>query len=163
LRQIAAMGRIAAADRVLVAAAGPPALAQMRVGSVASLLSQYGILAIGDQLAQVPPERAIIQVTRTLVTLPACPSWSKPSNYDFGNQPSSNFGCATQSNFGMMVANPTDIASGLPVGGSSGQPGAAAINRYMTDKVTLPTANTALPIASANQAGPSNSPSTGGP
>lgn len=163
LRQIAANGKIAAADRVLVAAAGPPALAAQRVASISSLLLPYGIVVITNQLAQLPPERAVLEVTRTLVTLPACPNWSKSPNYDFGNQPSSNFGCATQSNFGMMVAYPTDIASGLPVGGSSGQPGAAAINRYMTDKVVLPTANAALPIASQSQAAPGSSGSTGSP
>jgi pilus assembly protein CpaD len=163
LRQIAANGGIAPADRVTVAAAGTPGLAQLRVATISSVLLHYGVVVIANRLAQVPPERAILEVTRTLVRLPACPNWSKPSNYDFGNQPSSNFGCANQSNFGMMVANPTDIASGLPVGGSSGQPGAAAINRYMTDKVVLPNANTALPIATSSQAAPSNTAPTGSP
>jgi pilus assembly protein CpaD len=162
LRQLAANGGIAPSDRVTIAAAGPPDLAQLRMASVSSQLLRFGIVANPDRLAEVPPERAVVVVTRTLVTLPACPNFSKPSNSDFGNQPSSNFGCANQTNFGMMVANPTDLASGLPVAGSAGQPAAAAINRYMNDKVVLPTANTALPIAAASQSGPSNSPSSTG-
>ncbi|HZK91692.1 MAG TPA: CpaD family pilus assembly lipoprotein [Stellaceae bacterium] len=166
LRQLAAKGGIAAADRVMVAAAGPPGLAQLRVGSVSSVLVRYGIAVIAVQRAQVPPEHAAIEVTRTLVTLPACPNWSKPSNYDFGNQPSSNFGCATQSILGMMVAHPTDIASGLPLDGSSGQPTAAAVNRYLNDKVTaLPASGTATAFSAAAGGGApaANTPSTGSP
>jgi hypothetical protein len=47
------------------------------------------------------------------------------------------------------------LAGGLPLGAGAGQPAAAAVNRYLNDKVELPTANTALPIAtqSSNQQG----------
>jgi pilus assembly protein CpaD len=162
LRQLAASGVIAPADRVLVATAGPPALAAQRHAAISSLLLHYGIVTIADRLAHVRPESAAIQVTRTLVTLPACPNWSKPSNYDFGNQPSSNFGCATQVNFGKMVAHPTDIASGLPASGASGKPAAAAVNRYMNDKVTpLPESGKASAFSSAGGTATGNAPSTG--
>jgi hypothetical protein len=49
-----------------------------------------------------------------------------------------------------MVANPTDLASGLPVSGAPGQPASAAVSRYLNDKIVLPAANTALPIAATN-------------
>jgi pilus assembly protein CpaD len=146
LRQLAATGRIEASDRVTVAVAGPPALANARAGAVAATLVNYGVVPIASY-GDAPPNAAVVAITRTLVTLPACPNWSKPSYSDFGNQPSSNFGCATETNLGMMVAHPTDLASGLPSGGGSGQPAAAAVNRYLNDKVELPNANTALPIA----------------
>jgi pilus assembly protein CpaD len=162
LRQLAANGGIGPTDRVMIAAAGPPYLAEQRVATVSALLLHYGVVPIAERLAQIAPNQAVVEVGRTLVTLPACPNWSKPSSSDFGNQPSSNFGCATETNLGMMVANPGDLASGLAVGPSAGQPAAAGVNRYLNDKVVLPTANTALPIAAANQAAPSSSPPSTG-
>jgi pilus assembly protein CpaD len=146
LRDMAATGRIGAADRVVIAAAGTPLLTEERIGAVARVLLNYGVVAVVGS-AVAPPNQAVVEVTRTLVTLPPCPNWSKSSNTDFANQPSSNFGCATETNLGMMVANPADLASGLPVGSPAGLPAAAAVNRYLNDKVVLPTANTALPVA----------------
>lgn len=146
LRRMAASGRIGPRDRVTIAASGPPHLAEERAGTVSTLLLHYGIVAI-PAAANTAPNRGRLEVIRTLVTLPPCPNWSKSSSYDFGNQPSSNFGCATQTDLGMMVANPSDLAGGLPLSGAAGQPAAAAVNRYLNDKVALPTGNTALPIA----------------
>jgi pilus assembly protein CpaD len=154
LRQLAATGGIGPADRVLVSAAGAPGLASERMAAISSLLLHYGIVSVAQTGQPVPADRAIVLVTRTLVTLPPCPNWSKPSATDFGNQPSSNFGCATESNLGMMVANPSDLAGGLPAGATAGRPAAAAVNRYLYDKVVLPTANTALPVATAGSAAP---------
>ncbi len=121
LRELGATGGIAPSDRVMVSAAGGPYLARQRVGSIENVLLHYGIVAVAVQLPDLPPNKAIIEVGRTLVTLPPCPNWSKPTGTDFGNQPSSNFGCATGTNLGMMVANPSDLASGLPVGPAVGR------------------------------------------
>jgi pilus assembly protein CpaD len=159
LSRLAATGGIGPADRVIVAAAGGTTLADQRVASVASVLLPYGVVVNAAPIGQVPANHAAIEVTRTLVTLPACPNWSKPSNPDFGNQPSSNFGCATETNLGLMVANPSDLASGLPAGPAAGKPAAAAVGRYLNDKVQLPTANTALPVAV--QSAPSGAPGAG--
>jgi pilus assembly protein CpaD len=163
LRQIAANGGIARGDRVLVAAAGSPALAQQRVAAVSAVLLNYGVVTVTDQLAQIPPERAVIQVNRTLVTLPACPNWSKNSAYNFENQATSNFGCADQVDLGRMVANPADLASGLPSNGTAGQPNSAAVNRYLNDKVyALPSASTATAFSAAGGASQgSNTTSSG--
>jgi pilus assembly protein CpaD len=163
LRQLAATGRIDPGDRVSVAVSGATQLAQARAGAVAATLLNYGIVPVTDY-GDAPPNGAVVAITRTLVTLPPCPNWSKPSYSDFGNQPSSNFGCANETNLGMMVAHPTDLASGLPVSGAPGQPAAAAVNRYMNDKVQLPTSNTALPIAtqSSGGQGPGTNPNSPG-
>jgi pilus assembly protein CpaD len=158
LRRLAATGAMGPRDRIVVAAAGSPALAEQRVGAVSAVLLHYGIVVETGQLAQVAPDHALIEVTRTLVTLPPCPNWSKRSASDFANAPSSNFGCSTESDLGLMVANPSDLASGRPMNGTAGQPAAAAVNRYMNDKVVLPTANTALPVATAT----SSTPTAGG-
>jgi pilus assembly protein CpaD len=156
LRNLAATGAIGRADRVLVAAAGSPGLANARVGSIAGVLLQYGVIATASPLVGVQPNRAIIEVARTLVTLPPCPNWSKSSAgaTDYTNQPSSNFGCTTAVNLGLMAANPTDIVSGRPVGPAEGQPAAAAVNRYLNDKVVLPAANVASPFSATSAAAP---------
>jgi pilus assembly protein CpaD len=161
LRQLAATGSMGPADRIIVSVAGASGLAKERAGTIASLLLHYGIVPVVQTGQPLPPDRAIVLVTRTLVTLPPCPNWSKPSGTDFGNQPSSNFGCSVESNLGMMVANPSDLASGLPVGPADGRPAAAAINRYLNDKVSLPTANTQLPVAYQNNVQGGGSTSSG--
>jgi pilus assembly protein CpaD len=149
LRNLAATGAIGPADRVLVAAAGNPSLADARVGSIAGVLLPYGVIATASPVVGVQPNRAIIEVSRTLVTLPHCPNWSKSSAAaaDYTNQPSSNFGCANTVNLGLMVANPTDLVSGRPVGPAEGRPEAAAVNRYLNDKVQLPAASGASPFS----------------
>src|SRR5260221_6091797 len=70
LRQLAASGAIAAADRVAIAAAGDPYLAEQRVAAVSDELLHYGIVSYGEKLGRVPPNGALIEVNRTLVTLP---------------------------------------------------------------------------------------------
>jgi pilus assembly protein CpaD len=157
LRQLAATGRVDPSDRVTIAVNGAPQLAQARAGAVAAALSPYGIVPMTDY-GDAPPNGAVVAITRTLVTLPPCPNWSKPPYSDYGNQPSSNFGCSTEANLGMMIAHPTDLASGLPVSGASGQPAASAVNRYLNDKVQLPASNTALPVAT--QSTPAQGPGT---
>jgi pilus assembly protein CpaD len=161
LREMTASGRIGASDRVTIAAAGAPHLAEERAGAVSRLLLNYGVVAVVGS-ADLPANQAVVEATRTLVTLPPCPNWSKASGHDFGNQPASNFGCANETNLGMMIANPTDLASGLPVGPSAGQPAAAAVNRYLNDKVVLPTENSSLPVAaqSAQQGGSGTNPNS---
>jgi pilus assembly protein CpaD len=162
LHQLATSGAIGPADRILVAAAGSPGLAEQRYASISAILLHYGIIPFATQLSRVPPEHAILDITRTVVTLPACPNWSKPSQSDFANQPSSNFGCANAVNFGQMVAYPTDLASGLPSPRTAeGQPAASAMSRYLNDKVQLPAANSALPIATASAPTPAATPSSG--
>src|SRR4051812_36570196 len=140
LRGLAATGQIAPADRVLVAAGGSPALAAARVGAVSAELLHYGVVASPMQVAGVAPDRAVVEVVRHLVTLPACPNWSKPpvGAGDYSNTVGSNFGCANVSNLGRMVASPTDLVSGRPLGPAAGQPSAAAVARYLTDKAIPP-------------------------
>jgi pilus assembly protein CpaD len=138
LRVLAANGSIAPADRVLVAAAGGPDLAAARVAAISSELLRYGVVARSLSRAAVAPNRATVEVVRYLVTLPPCPNWSKEPSYDFDNSTHSNFGCANVSNLGRMVASPSDLAAGRPLGPAEGMPAAAAVNRYLNDKVISP-------------------------
>src|SRR5579883_3473456 len=55
LVRLAARGAIAPSDRVLVAAAGPPALAARRRAAIAQALLDYGIITHPIALAGLPP------------------------------------------------------------------------------------------------------------
>src|SRR5260370_19109790 len=130
LRALAATGQIAPADRVLVSAAGGPALAKARAASVSEALLPYGIVVSPAVVAEVAPDRAVVEADRYLVSLPPCPDWSKSPKLGFENTVNSNFGCATVSNLGRMVASPADLASGQPLGLAAGKPARHALGRY---------------------------------
>jgi pilus assembly protein CpaD len=154
LDRLVAIGAIRPADRVIVAAAGSPSLATAREAAVSSLLLRWGIVAEAQPLPAVPPNRAIVSVGRYAVTLPPCPNWSMPRANDFTNAPSSNFGCATAVNLGLMVASPADLVAGRQLAPADGKPAAAAVDRYLNDKVT--------PLAAGASLGPIQGGSGGG-
>ncbi len=152
LRALAESGQIALTDRLIVTLGGSPALAPARLDAISSVLMPYGIAVnqspqmAGSALA---PDRAVIATERYLVTLPPCPNWSKEATVRFSNTDASNFGCATAVNLGLSVARPADLAEGTPVGLADGRTAAAAVNRYLNDKVQLPTATALGPIAAS--------------
>ncbi len=152
LRVMAATGVIAPSDRVQVAVGGSPGLAQARLDTIAASLLPYGVLVNALPLAGTPANLAIVEVGRYMVTLPPCPNWSKDPADAFTNTVSSNFGCATSTNFGRMAASPADLVSGRPRGPTAGQPAVAAVNRYLADKVELPSLTTVGPIGGAASA-----------
>jgi type IV pilus biogenesis protein CpaD/CtpE len=155
LGRLVATGEIGPHDRISVSPSGSPALAARRVTALSSEMLRYGLTVSNVPLAVVPRDSAIVEIGRYLVSTPRCPNWSGPASSDFGNVHNSNFGCATVTNF----ANRADLASGQPLGMAAGQPAAAAVNRYNTDKVVLPAANSSLPIAAPATAAPGgNSP-----
>src|SRR5205823_787259 len=108
------------------------------------------------------PNQGIVESVRYLVTLPPCPNWTGPGSHDFTNQIDSNFGCSTALNLGRMVANPADLAEGRPIAATEGTPAAAAVNRYLTDKVQLPAATTVGPIAATTSQAPGTAGSNAG-
>jgi pilus assembly protein CpaD len=133
LHRLALSGAISPEDRVTVSASGDPLLQERRVGTIASELLRFGIVAGASPLAGVPRDRAIVAVGRYMVTLPTCPNWSQQPSPDFTNAVSSNFGCATASNLGLMVASPADLVSGRTLGLADGRPAVAAMQRYVND------------------------------
>ena len=153
LRWLVASGHLAPSDRVTVAASGPPHLATARFTTVSAVLLPYRIVATQRWLGGVPANHAVIDTGRYLVTTPPCPNWSKQETPNFGNALSSNFGCANQTNFAASVAYPADLAEGRPVGPAEADPAASAVDRYLTDKVQLPSA-TLAPIASTSTGTP---------
>jgi type IV pilus biogenesis protein CpaD/CtpE len=163
LRRLAASQAIAPADRVMLWTSGGPGLAQARRDVLSAELLRYGIVVTGAGLAALPRDRAILAADRTLVSLPSCPNWSQPSEAHFANTMMSNFGCATAMNFGQMVASPTDMVSGEPLGPAAGIPASAAVQRYLADRVRLPISTTLGPISATSTSPPGGEQSgTGG-
>ncbi len=139
LDRLVAAGAIRPADRVMVAAAGPPGLAAARAADVSNRLLHWGIVAEADPVAGRPRDRAIVTVGRYAVTFPACPNWSMRPTSDFTNAPSSNFGCATAVNLGLMVASPADLAGGRRLGQPTVNRRSLPWTAIWTTKVQLPT------------------------
>lgn len=155
LRGLVASGQIAPSDRVMVATAGPPRLADTRFAAVSHELMRYGIAPVRVSLASVPRGGAVIESGRYLVTLPECPNWSKPPSRDYANSADSNFGCATAVNLGEMIASPADLARGRPLGPASALTEVSALGRYYSDKVYLaPSISLITSIGNANPVPP---------
>src|SRR3984893_12425201 len=146
-------GSIRPADRVQIAAAGPPGLAERRAAAISGELLRYGIVALARPPAAVPANRAVVSIGRYAVTLLDCPNWSQSLRYEFTNALTSNYGCANATNLGLMVASPADLASGRPFTGIEAQPAVSAVQRYLTDRVKPPPAITASPFSGGGAAG----------
>jgi pilus assembly protein CpaD len=138
LHRLALSGAIGPEDRVTISASGDPRLQSQRTQAISGELLGFGIVAAAGPLGGVPRDRAIIAVGRYLVTLPACPNWSKAPSADFTNALPSNFGCATASNLGLMAASPSDLVSGRPLGPADGRLAVSAVQRYISDSVKIP-------------------------
>ena len=169
LDRLVLAGNIRPPDRVVIAAAGPPGLAERRAGAISRELLRYGIVAQTVTLDTVPANRAVVSIGRYAVTLPTCPNWSQSLSYDFTNALTSNYGCANATNLGLMVASPADLASGRPFSGTDGTVAVAAVQRYLTDRVKPPPSPTASPFAGGGgaEAGggapPGGAPGAAGP
>ncbi|MBV8936720.1 MAG: hypothetical protein JO095_13065 [Alphaproteobacteria bacterium] len=153
LDRLVATGVIRPADRITIAAAGPPRLANQRAAAVSSALLAYGIVAETQPLGPAPANHAIIGIGRYTVTLPPCPNWSSPPTAEYTNAHNSNWGCAAATNLGLMVASPADLVSGRTLAPTDGQPAVNAVQRYMTDRVKQPPAPTASPFAASTGGG----------
>jgi pilus assembly protein CpaD len=97
----------------------------------------------------------IVVFAQTVAVLPPdCPGYNQPVTLDYEWRPNTRLGCANAINLGLMVANPSDLAQGRPIGPADAEMSAAAVNRYQTDK-TYPTGDglTSVPfrIATSNQ------------
>jgi pilus assembly protein CpaD len=139
-------GSIRPADRVEIAAAGPPGLAQQRAAAISRELLRYGVVTQMLTRDAVPANHAIVSIGRYAVTLPDCPNWSQSPAADFTNAYSSYYGCADATNLGLMVASPADLVSGRPSTGTSAQVTGNAVQRYLTDRVKSPPNPTPSPF-----------------
>jgi pilus assembly protein CpaD len=163
IQQLVNSGRLRAADRVTIAAAGPPGLAEQRKAAVERELLRYGIVAEAVPGENISANRAILDIGRYTVTLPPCPNWSSPPQAEYTNAHDSNWGCAAATNLGLMVAQPADLVSGRPLGRADAGPATIAVNRYLADRVKTPPAPTASPFAPTGGGGGSDAGLGAGP
>ena len=162
IHELVNTGRIRAADRITVAASGPPGLAEQRAAAISRELLRYGIVAEASPLQTAPPNHAILGIGRYAVTLPPCPNWSSPPNAEYTNAHNSNWGCAAATNLGLMVASPADLVDGRTLGPAEGMPATTAVQNYLNNKFKpLPTP-TASPFASGGGIGGDSGGAPGG-
>ena len=106
-------------------------MARVEVGRIAG---QYGLMvAPGAPVTtgQVAPGTVRVVVSRTEVTVPGCPNWSRPAQPNYNNQSLPNFGCGVNSALAAMVANPQDLIHGQEGSGvGDAVAGAKAVQMY---------------------------------
>jgi pilus assembly protein CpaD len=147
LDRLVATGVIRPADRVTIAAAGTPSLAERRAAAISKELLAHGIVTDTATPQTVPSNHAILAIGRYAVTLPACPNWSQAPTYDFTNSVPSWYGCSSATNLGLMVASPADLVSGRALAPADAVITSNAVKLYLADKVKTPPAPTASPFA----------------
>ena len=103
---------------------------------VAAIAGQYGMLVSAGApvtAGMVSPGSVRVVVSRRRALVPGCPNWSRPSQPDWDNRSSSNFGCAVNSNLAAMVADPEDLVHGREGSGvSDGITASKAVQYYRT-------------------------------
>jgi pilus assembly protein CpaD len=109
-------------------------------GQVARVTGDYGILVEPGApvtAGAIQPGSVRVVVERRRADVPGCPDWGRPSQPDFGNRTSTNYGCGVNSNLAMQVANPEDLLHGRS-GGSAidAATGAKAIELYRSWPLT---------------------------
>ena len=146
-------GSIRPADRVTIAAGGPPALAQARAAAISQALLRWNVVATAQPLPGVAANRAVVDIGRYAVTLPDCPNWSQSLQWEFTNAYTSNYGCADATNLGLMVASPGDLVRGREFAGIDAVPAIGAVDLYLIDKIKVPPSPTASPFAAPSGGG----------
>jgi pilus assembly protein CpaD len=118
-------------DSIYVDGYGPGARAQ-----VAAVAGRYGMLVTPGApvtAGPVQPGSVRVVVDRRRAFVPGCPNWSRPSQPDWNNNTTSNYGCSVNSNMAAMVANPEDLIHGREGGGVGDNLAATkAVDMYRT-------------------------------
>lgn len=137
-------------ERTRVTVALPPGTERQAATPIVRALAGLGVdpasiavtaapgIAPGAAPGTLPPPGRGVTVTAEIhaAVAPACPDWSH-SRLDEGTfQPSSNLGCANANNFAHMLADPGDLVAPRRLEPASGAAQAAAVERYLTNKVT---------------------------
>ena len=112
------------------------AYAEAARGQVAAVAGQYGMMvSAGAPVTQgmVQPGTVRVVVSRRRAVVPGCPNWSVPSEPNFNNRSSSNYGCGVNTNLAAMVANPEDLVHGREgIGTGDVTAAAKAVQYYRT-------------------------------
>lgn len=119
--------------------AAQAARAQNRLASVSAALQRYGVsssLVSAEPTNNLSTGDEIVVFAQSIAVLPPdCPGYNTPIAVDFEWQPNFRLGCANAINLGLMVANPSDLAQGRPLGPGDAEALALGISRYRAGKV----------------------------
>jgi pilus assembly protein CpaD len=97
-----------------------PENSQARIDAVAKILGRLGVQLAGIRRAvDVTPGTSRLVLSRASVNSDECPDHTGEIKNNFKNATSSNFGCATRDTLARMVADPTDLIEGRPLGGQN--------------------------------------------
>jgi pilus assembly protein CpaD len=82
---------------------------------IAQVVGRHGLLIEGEAPATAgePPMGGVrVVVSRSVASVPGCPSWRDKAEADFAGGLSDNYGCASATNLAAMVADPRDLVDG---------------------------------------------------
>jgi pilus assembly protein CpaD len=110
-----------------------------RLASVRNELQRMGVSSSIVQAEstnnQSTGEEVVVFAQTVAVLPPDCPGYNQPITLDYEWRPNTRLGCANAVNLGLMVANPSDLVQGRPIGAADAESNALAIQRYRTDQV----------------------------
>jgi len=106
---------------------------------VAAVAGHYGMLVTPGApvtAGMVQPGSVRVIVARRRASVPGCPNWSRPSQPDWDNNTTSNYGCAINSNLAAMIANPEDLVHGRDSGAMDTVAATKAVEMYRSKPPT---------------------------
>jgi pilus assembly protein CpaD len=129
--------------------AAQSARSRNRLASVRNELQRMGVSSSIVQAEattnQSTGDEVVVFAQTVAVLPPDCPGYNQPIVLDYEWRPNTRLGCANAVNLGLMVANPSDLAQGRPVGPADAEAMAAGVQRYRTD-ATYPTSEPAATV-----------------
>jgi pilus assembly protein CpaD len=101
---------------------------------VAEVVGAYGLLVEGEAPAtagEAPAGGLRVVVSRSVASVPNCPTWRDKAEANLTGGLSDNYGCASASNLAAMIADPNDLVDGRSAGvNPSSTVGGKAIQTY---------------------------------
>ncbi len=79
------------------------------------VVGRYGLLVEGDApitVGEAPVGGLRVVVSRSVASVPSCPSWRDKAEANFHGGLTDNYGCATANNLAAMIADPRDLIEG---------------------------------------------------
>lgn len=107
------------ADRMTLETSDVGNINKSRV-AVDAVLSRLGLTVSNTAFSNsLKPGQARLVVTHASAVVPECGHFDRAVSPNWQNQTAANFGCASRSNLASMVANPSDLVSGTPLGSAN--------------------------------------------
>ncbi len=134
--------KLQAGSQVAIAApARTPAQSARSGNRLASVRNGLTRLGISSNVVTAAPidgssgDEIVVFGEAVAVMHPDCPGYNAAIAFDYEHRPINSLGCANAINLGLMVANPSDLAQGRPLGAADGEQNSLAIQRYRAGTV----------------------------